>query len=108
MDKIQFSQKTQEIRTKYNRIHKILFTYGVFLLIALFAIIKVYAILSSEKDETANENPLKVQKDIKIQEFINKVDLIQKQQTLTGSIALGQFQETKDYIESFNNLLYYK
>lgn len=108
MDKIQFWQKIQEIRTKYNKIHKILFTYGIFLLIALFAAIKVYAILSSEENKTANENPLKIQKNIKIQEFLHKVEAIQNQQTLTWPIALGQFQETKDYIESFNNLLYYK
>lgn len=108
MDKVNLSKRIEEVREKYNKIHKILFTYGIFLLIAIFAGIKVYTILSTENTDNITEDPLEIQRNIKKKEFINKLKLIEKQQSLTWPIALWQFQETQEYIESFNNLLYYK
>jgi hypothetical protein len=108
MDKAQFIQKVEEIKKKYNKIHKILFTYGIFLLIWIFSCIKLYAIFSTEDQSLINKDPLASQKEIKIRTFLNKIESIKNQQTLTGQIALWQFEETKENIESFNNLLYYK
>lgn len=108
MEKWEFSKKTEEIYNKYKKIHKIFFTYGIFFVLALFSWIKLYAILSAEENTSIEQDPLQIQKEVKIQEFLYKIERIEKQNTLTGPIALWQFEETENYIESFNNLLYYK
>ncbi len=108
MDKIEFWQKTQEIHKKYYKINKLLFKYWIFLLIGIFSGIKIYAIFSKETIITIETNSLEDQKQIKIQEFNDKVKKIDKQNTFTWPIALWQFEETDNYLESFNNLLFYK
>ncbi len=108
MDKVQFWQKTQEVNKKYQQIHKILFKYWIFLLIAIFSGIKIYAIFSNKNNELAQINSLESQKEIKIKEFNQKLQQINKQKSFTWEFALWQISETEEYIESFNNLLYYK
>jgi len=108
MDKKQFSDKKLQILSKYQKIHKMLFRYWIFFLIAIFSFIKLYAIFSTEGSNTIIKDPLQAQKDIKIKDFFKKIQSIDQQTTLTWSIALWEFKETEEYIESFNNLLYYK
>ncbi|MDD3262797.1 MAG: hypothetical protein PHR61_03035 [Candidatus Absconditabacteria bacterium] len=108
MDKIQFGQKIEEIHKKYRKIHKLLFKYGIFLLIGILSGIKIYAIFSKETDLQLEIKSLESQKQVKIQEFQERINKINNQNTLTGPIALGEFEETEQYIESFNNILYYK
>lgn len=108
MENTEYWTQIEKIGWKYKKIHKILFSYGIFFLIAIFSSIVAYNILSNENEQRDWEDSLFLQKEKKITDFLKKIHQIDQQQTLTGPIALGQFTETNEYIESFNNLVYYK
>lgn len=108
MDKEQFLIKSQDIKGKYQKSHNILFKYWVFLLIAIFSTIKIYSIFSNKSIEIYDKNSLESQKETKINEFTKKLQQKNNQGSFTWPLMLWQIQETNEYIESFNNLVYYK
>lgn len=100
-------QTQNKIQKDYLKLHKIVFKYWIFFLIAIFAIIKVYWVISKDHDETIQNQPMTQQKQTKITEFHQKLSQIDLQKSFTGLFAFGEISETEEYIESFNNLLYY-
>lgn len=108
MENTEYWTQIEKVRWKYIKIHKILFSYGIFFVIAIFSSIVAYNVVSKENPQNWGEDSLFLQKEKKISDFLKKISQIDQQQTLTGPIALGQLSETDEYIESFNNIVYYK
>ncbi len=108
MNKQQLQEKTQEILKKYWKIYKILFTYGIFIIIGVFVIFKIYNILNKQANLIYDINSLDTIKQKTIQEFFKKINKKNTLYFFSGEIITDDIQEENEIISSYNNLVTYK